>query len=718
MATGGRLEGRITVPTGGWTATVGGSTATIAAGRYYPSTLLTAVGAAFATASGTTCTASASIAELGTGLVSISFAVAKAIVWVSTDLRDILGFTGNLSSASLHVGTRHLRGAWIPGCAYQAPNVVSADWQGTREADVRSVSNASGYGWTHMGPEKIVNRLSWANVPRARTWMENESTVGASFEQFARDVLWGEATWGSAGGPVRFYPDAGDIVYATYAVTNISAIRPTPLFEDWAGGPWTITLPRLVVVPSGAVTGFGLDVDDYTVGLWRMNELTAGTYLTASDSRSGARHLAAAAIASAPKITDSSDGRRYARVFNGSTTQLTRAGDATCVTNLIAEWTLECLIRPDSLSGDMAIVGYAASGETSATNILMRWDILSTGMQRLAWEQGAGVDVNHTQTTGTAVVAGQWQYLAVVKTATHIRFFVNGSLVQAIARGTNASGGTSSTWFIGSNIATNLWLAGAVGGIKMTTSAKADADITAVNATLATDYALADDGFIFWQFNEPPDAIDEGPYALHLYATAAAEVTHGASPLVSDGGKSKTFTVTGSELVTAPPPDAGVVALRLHFLSSYTFECWVKVGAANAITRSLYHFGVGGPETEADNVTGVDISAARIMSFLTEYGAGTDNNFNCGEVYATEQALDVHYFAIRVTVTGSTMVVDAFRNGVKLATSGTLNAFTGGTNNALRLGANGWYGSMDEVRISRIARTDAEIMSSYLRGAL
>src|SRR3990167_1112188 len=102
--TGGRLEGQITVPTGGWTATVGGP-ATIAAGTYYAAAFLAAVGAAFATAGSTTCAASASLGVSGTGLVTITFGSATAITWVSTDLRDILGFAGNSGSATSHVGT-------------------------------------------------------------------------------------------------------------------------------------------------------------------------------------------------------------------------------------------------------------------------------------------------------------------------------------------------------------------------------------------------------------------------------------------------------------------------------------------------------------------------------------------------------------------------------------------------------------------------------------
>jgi hypothetical protein len=248
-ATRGRLEGRIKVPTGGWTATVGAGTATIAAGYYYASHLLQAVAIAFAAAASTTCTATASLGESGTGLVTITFGSAKAVTWISTDLRDLLGFTGNLSSGTSHVGTQAMRSVWLPGCAYHAPNDVSKSWRGWREGDKRTVGNPAGYAWSHMGEEKVATRLLWERVPRSKTWIGNEATVNASYERWFRDCVWGVAAWGTAGGPVRFYPDAASMTCATYRVPDASMLRPRAFFTEWAGGPWVVELPRLVEVP-------------------------------------------------------------------------------------------------------------------------------------------------------------------------------------------------------------------------------------------------------------------------------------------------------------------------------------------------------------------------------------------------------------------------------------------------------------------------------------
>jgi len=250
--TRGRLEGRITVPTGGWTATVGGGTATIAAGTYYPTPFLTTVATAFASAASTTCTVTASLGESGTGLVTIAFGSSKAITWVSTDLRDLLGFASDSSAATSHVGTKQMRNTWLPNCPYKAPNSIGA-WRGLRESDFRAAENAAGYVFAHMGQSKEVTNLSWFAVTRNRIHEANVATANASFERFVRDAAWGEAAWGTAGGPIRFYPDADDSTgYVVYRVPDAQNLLSElqPLHDGWAGGPWSVRFPRLVADPT------------------------------------------------------------------------------------------------------------------------------------------------------------------------------------------------------------------------------------------------------------------------------------------------------------------------------------------------------------------------------------------------------------------------------------------------------------------------------------
>ena len=256
----GKLETQITVPTGGWTATISGNTATIAAGTYYMSSVgnqaadfLATVQTAFDTAGdisgATVCTVTASHSENGTGICTIAFTVAKSITWVSTDLRDILGFTGNLGSGTSHVATQSCRGIWLPTCPFNQLNSGSS-WQGWLESDYRGAENAAGYVFNLMGQYKTVNALEWPAITQAKTWNASETTENQSFEQFLLDGIWGTAAWGTPGGPVRFYPDAAtDGTYVTYKIPDIKEFKPERFASDLTT-MYRISLPRLVKVPS------------------------------------------------------------------------------------------------------------------------------------------------------------------------------------------------------------------------------------------------------------------------------------------------------------------------------------------------------------------------------------------------------------------------------------------------------------------------------------
>jgi hypothetical protein len=244
----GRLEGKITIPSS-TTATVGGGTATITAGTYYPTSLLAEVATQFATASGTTCTVTAGFGRNGTGLVTITFGVAKAIAWVSTALRDLLGFAGDSASAAVHVGTLHARNVWLPNCPYQAPNAIGPIFRGLKQKRKVDAENDGGYGWSIGGPSKEVCWLRWAAVRHSKTFRSHENTSGESFERFLQDAIWGEASWGTCGGPIRFYPDADDTVYAQYWVAGMQTFDPPPFTDGYVVGAHLIELPRLVVVP-------------------------------------------------------------------------------------------------------------------------------------------------------------------------------------------------------------------------------------------------------------------------------------------------------------------------------------------------------------------------------------------------------------------------------------------------------------------------------------
>ncbi len=260
MATYGKLEYRITVPTGGWDTTVGGVTKTIPAGTYYISSpgsgarsFLDEVTFQFGASS-----VSGSLGEGGTGLITIQFAGATVIAWVDTEVRDILGFAADSASATSHTGTKHARGAWLP----QAPPYnlnAGGYWRGHQESDFRSADNPAGYLWAVMGQSRtVMDSLAWSGIKRHKVWIANETDSGyanQSLQRFWLDGVWGTAAWGTAGGPVRYYPDAAlNADFGTYKVKDPGVFKPEQM--GWVG-MWRWAMPKLIQVPGSEAQGLG-----------------------------------------------------------------------------------------------------------------------------------------------------------------------------------------------------------------------------------------------------------------------------------------------------------------------------------------------------------------------------------------------------------------------------------------------------------------------------
>ena len=255
MATNGKLEGLVTVPTGGWTATVNAGTATIAAGDYYWSSatdLATAIANAFTTAAGFAVSVSTTQhGEGGTGVITLSAGSAFSVTWVSTDLRDIMGYTGNLSSGTSHAATKACRAIWLPIKPKWAPS-GNKSWAGFPVADLRQTRNAAGYVWSFVGQVHRTTRLYWDAVPKARVWIADEgaSYPNQSFERFWRDHIAAQAGWCANPCKVRWHPDASDdATFHSYTVTGLERFEPSHTSESW-DGVWRIEIPSMIGVDS------------------------------------------------------------------------------------------------------------------------------------------------------------------------------------------------------------------------------------------------------------------------------------------------------------------------------------------------------------------------------------------------------------------------------------------------------------------------------------
>ena len=220
----GRVEARITVPTGGWsvsltiTAIGGPYPVTVAAGNCFPTDLLSSFQTQLDAATGGdgAFTVSASWGESGTGFVTIAHATQTfTLAWTSTDLRDVLGFTGTLTPAALtFTGTLHARGVWLPNCEMDVDRGTDG---GIYETDRGVTVSPQGdvYGLVYNTRQRH-DGFTWPHVTHGRAQITYETTTGESFEQWWRDTHSGLRSYFEAVPQLRIYFSADAGAYYTF----------------------------------------------------------------------------------------------------------------------------------------------------------------------------------------------------------------------------------------------------------------------------------------------------------------------------------------------------------------------------------------------------------------------------------------------------------------------------------------------------------------------
>lgn len=265
MASRLKAEGAIVVPTGGWamslTDALGGpTTVTLPAATYYHSSAdstgtYTSLEDALTTltnaAMGRTWTWNINTSSPGTGMYDVvaSGGGNISITWTDTELRDLLGWTGNLSGSIGYTAPEGAEALWRSDYYYQCESGADG-FEGWPETDKQDAENAAGYLYSVTGQTKYVNRFRFPMEPRANVITAAESTTNASFQTFVQQAIHGTAPWGQSGGPIRIYPDVDDdATYTDYYVPGFQAWKPFKIREEWEGY-WSCEFPRLVKVPA------------------------------------------------------------------------------------------------------------------------------------------------------------------------------------------------------------------------------------------------------------------------------------------------------------------------------------------------------------------------------------------------------------------------------------------------------------------------------------
>jgi hypothetical protein len=258
----GHLEAQATVPTGGaavsaTNAAGGPTTATVAAGAYFVGALClalqTVLQASRPPSSGSWSVTVSSSGAAATGKVTISCPGTWSLSWTNTTLRDVLGFTGNLTGIVTTVTAPNQSPmVWFPDC----PLALESDTaRAPFPTDARSVQSPLGGAITLVGTGFYRHRnLAWNNVSIARTWEAAAAVPNASWETFLRNTQLGQGiAWFTPGATLMIYDHRGvalgaDKTISGWKALNVTEINPKPTIANYTG-LWTCGLP--LVVSSG-----------------------------------------------------------------------------------------------------------------------------------------------------------------------------------------------------------------------------------------------------------------------------------------------------------------------------------------------------------------------------------------------------------------------------------------------------------------------------------
>ena len=249
----GRLEALIYIASN-WQATftdsVGATVVTVAAGNWYILDLIAEINADLPR----NWLVTISDGETGTGRVTITTTDTPwSVTWTSTDMRDLLGFTGNIAGVSVaQTGTNHVQGMWLPDTIKWSPHGDDAGSDNvlTTWTDTRYLVGPQGQVQTLGGNSRKEYALRYEGCTRARTKVAGESVSGESFEQFWLTCHCGGESYFKRGAAVRVYWDADDDTnYTVVKMILPPQFDPGQLSQNWTGR-YVIEIPRIILVPS------------------------------------------------------------------------------------------------------------------------------------------------------------------------------------------------------------------------------------------------------------------------------------------------------------------------------------------------------------------------------------------------------------------------------------------------------------------------------------
>jgi hypothetical protein len=179
-----------------------------------------------------------------------------SLAWTSTNLRDLLGFTADISSAnSPQTGTKQARGLWRPDCPLSLAK--STTKMAPIITDRKTTIGPTGATYSHKGTKRYEQASAkWSLVEKQYIEESSATYANASLEQFLKDTQWGEGhSWFAVGSLIQIYDNAGYILGQDLnsgagpdGWTWIDSDKFMAERTDQRGydGLWSVEIPRLV----------------------------------------------------------------------------------------------------------------------------------------------------------------------------------------------------------------------------------------------------------------------------------------------------------------------------------------------------------------------------------------------------------------------------------------------------------------------------------------
>lgn len=225
--------GSITIPLQSFTVTATG--ATVAADDYYldhsasARSLMRQVGVSIVAAVGGTAT----VEFLRNRRIRITLSVAQAITWgMATQLRDLLGFTGDLGSATVHTATNVSPLLWSPGYTGNPQTIRGkAGYLVPHQSIVKSDDGTQSHTY-HLG-EETWQEYSWSHIDPARLMVTGTAAAGGgTYYEFHRQCAMLGVRFNCYQGLVEDDSDSSTAVGVTTELGPY-VLRPEARRGDW-----------------------------------------------------------------------------------------------------------------------------------------------------------------------------------------------------------------------------------------------------------------------------------------------------------------------------------------------------------------------------------------------------------------------------------------------------------------------------------------------------